>query len=259
MSALPELFDLKGQVALVTGAASGLGIAIAETMAQAGADVALFDIDGDGLVQTAARITELGRRSVPLVVDISDEDAVERAFAAVDAELGPLDILFNNAGMGDPEPGLLDSYATQNWLKVTNVNLHGTFFCARSALARMASRRRGKLINVASMWGLAGPSSIFPLPAYAATKGAVVNLTRELALQYAPLGINVNAICPGFFRTNVGPYDDPEFMAATTGFTPAGRIADAEEIKGTALYLASQASSFVHGAILVIDGGCMAK
>jgi NAD(P)-dependent dehydrogenase (short-subunit alcohol dehydrogenase family) len=235
MSALPELFDLKAQVALVTGAASGLGIAIAEAMAQAGADVALFDIDADGLAQTAARVTALGRRALPLVVDIGDEDAVERAFEA------------------------MDNSATQNWMKVTNVNLHGTFFCARAALARMVPRRRGKLINVASMWGLAGPSSIFPLPAYAATKGAVVNLTRELALQYAPLGINVNAICPGFFRTNVGPYDDPEFMAATTGFTPAGRIADAEEIKGTALYLASQASSFVHGAILVIDGGCMAK
>jgi NAD(P)-dependent dehydrogenase (short-subunit alcohol dehydrogenase family) len=118
---------------------------------------------------------------------------------------------------------------------------------------------RGKIINTASMWGLAGSSSVFPLPAYNATKGALVNLTRELALQYAEKNIQVNAICPGFFRTKLGPYDDKEFVAAITNFTPMKRIAEAEEIKGTALYLASSASDFVTGTTLVIDGGCLAK
>jgi gluconate 5-dehydrogenase len=109
------------------------------------------------------------------------------------------------------------------------------------------------------MWGLAGSSSVFPLPAYNATKGAVVNLTRELGLQYATQNIQINAICPGFFRTGLGPFDDPEFMAAITSFTPMGRVANAAEIKGTALYLASSASNFVTGTALIIDGGCMAK
>lgn len=259
MSALPEMFDLTGQIAVITGAASGLGVALAEAMAEAGADVALLDIDADGLARTGDRITVLGRRALSLVADVSDEEAVKRAFETIDTELGPLDIIFNNAGIGDPEPGPVHTYSTESWHRVTNVNLHGVFFCARAALARMVPRKRGKLINVASMWGLAGPSSIIPAPAYAATKGAVVNLTRELALQYAPHGINVNAICPGFFRTKLGPYEDPDLMAALTAFTPVARVAEAEEIKGTALYLASQASSFVHGAMLVVDGGCMAK
>ena len=109
------------------------------------------------------------------------------------------------------------------------------------------------------MWGLAGASAVFPLPAYNATKGAVVNLTRELALQYAEKNIQVNAICPGFFRTQLGPFEDDDFMTATTNFTPMKRIAEPEEIMGTVLYLASSASDFVTGSNLVIDGGCMAK
>jgi len=122
-------------------------------------------------------------------------------------------------------------------------------------------QKSGKLVNVASMWGMAGASSVFPIPAYNATKGAVVNLTRELALQYATHNIQVNAICPGFFRTRLanGAYDDPDFVAAITAFTPMARVAEAEEMKGTALYLASAASSYTTGLMLVTDGGCMAK
>jgi gluconate 5-dehydrogenase len=125
----------------------------------------------------------------------------------------------------------------------------------------MFPNKRGKIINTASMWGLAGPSSVFPIPAYAATKGAVVNLTRELALQYAPHNIQINAICPGFFRTRIsdGAFDDNGFVETVSAFTPMGRVAEAAEIKGTALYLASDASSFTTGLMLVTDGGCMAK
>jgi len=184
---------------------------------------------------------------------------VAQAFAQADAEFGRLDILFNNAGIGDPEPKQLHEYPSDAWHRVVGINQHGVFYCAREALKRMLPKHRGKIINVASMWGLAGSSSVFPLPAYVATKGAVVNLTRELALQYAAQGINVNAICPGFFRTKLGPFEDPAFLKAITDFTPAGRIAEAEEIKGTAVYLASAASDFVHGLMLVIDGGCLAK
>lgn len=259
MHGMWQKFLLNGQVAAITGAASGLGVSFAEAMAEAGASVVLIDVDANGLAKTAELARGFGVRAVTLLADVSDEHSVAQAFAQADADFGRLDILFNNAGIGDPEPKKLHEYSTDVWHRVVAINLHGAFYCAREALKRMVPKRRGKIINVASMWGLSGPSSIFPLPAYAATKGAVVNLTRELALQYAAQGINVNAICPGFFRTKLGPFDDPAFVRAITDYTPAGRIAEPEEIKGTAVYLASAASDFVHGLMLLIDGGCMAK
>ena len=138
-------------------------------------------------------------------------------------------------------------------------NLDGVFFVARETLKVMVPRRSGKQIITASMWGLTGSSSLFPAPAYVAAKGAVVNLTRELGLEYARHGIQVNAICPGFFRTRLGDFHDEQVLAAMSDFTPMGRIAEAEEIKGPALFLASAASDFMTGQTLVVDGGCMAK
>lgn len=255
----PPLFDLSGKVVLVTGAASGLGSAIAEAMAEAGADVVLADVDEAGLNQTVKRVEAQGRRVLSALCDITDEAAVIALVGDAIVEFGQIDILFNNAGMGDPEPLRLEDCPTENWNKVVQVNLTGQFYCSREVLKYMAQAKSGKIINVASMWGLAGPSSVFPLPAYAATKGAMVNLTRELALQYATSGITVNALCPGFYRTNLGPFDDPAFVQAITDFTPMARIANADEIKGTAIYLASAASDFVTGSMLVADGGCMAK
>jgi len=254
-----HLFSIDGHVAVVTGAANGLGRALAEGMAEAGAHVVLADRDEQGLRQTAALVVACERQALVTVTDVAVETSVQALFAEAESKFGHIDILINNAGIADPEPRLLHEYPTESWQRVLDVNLNGTFFCAREALKRMYPRKRGKVINIASMWGLAGTSSVFPLPAYAASKGAVVNLTRELALQYAPHGINVNAICPGFYRTRLGPFDDPEFIKAITDFTPAGRIAEASEIKGAAIYLASPASNFVHGLMLVADGGCMAK
>ena len=123
----------------------------------------------------------------------------------------------------------------------------------------MVTQQSGKIVNIASMWGLAGSSSVFPAPAYNAAKGAVVNLTRELGLEYAKHGIQVNALCPGFYQTKLGDYDDPGFISAVTAFIPMGRIAEAAEIKGPALFLASAASDYMTGQTLVTDGGCMAK
>ena len=255
----PSPFDLSDRIAVVTGAGGGLGVAFAEAMAEAGADVALLDINQAGLQETARKIEELGRKSLTLRCDIADEAAVAAAFDLVLTTFGRIDILINNAGMGDPEPLPVHQYPTAAWNRMLSVNLTGQFYCARAVLKHMVVAGRGKIINVASMWGLAGPSSVFPLTGYAATKGAMVNLTREMALQYAALGINVNAICPGFFRTNLGPFDDPAFMKAITDFTPMGRVAAASEIKGTAIYLASSASDFVTGSMVVVDGGCLAK
>jgi|TARA_R110002124_G_scaffold287360_1_gene473795 NAD(P)-dependent dehydrogenase (short-subunit alcohol dehydrogenase family) len=253
---ISDIFGVEGKVAFVTGAGGGLGREMAIAMSENGALVVCFDVNADGLAQTAAL---LGEDILCIDGDVANEDAVDAAVAACIARFGRLDILFANAGIGDPEPGLLHDYSTENWNKVVGVNLNGVFNSNRAALRQMVSQGSGKIINTASMWGLAGASSVFPLPAYNATKGAVVNLTRELGLQYATQNIQINAICPGFFRTELGPFDDPEFLAAVVGFTPMGRIAKASEIKGTALYLASSASDFVTGTTLVIDGGCMAK
>jgi NAD(P)-dependent dehydrogenase (short-subunit alcohol dehydrogenase family) len=256
-----KMFDLTGKVAVITGAGNGLGYEFAEAMAEAGADVVCGDIDVKGCERTAERVRQLGRKALVVRCDVTREAEVAALFQAADKEFGQVDVAFANAGIADPVPQPLHDYPTDNWNAVVAVNLTGVFFTDREALKIMARQKRGKLINVASMWGLAGASSVFPIPAYNATKGAVVNLTRELALEYAPMNIQVNAICPGFFRTRLagGAYDDPEFVRAISAFTPMGRVAEASEMKGTALYLASDASSYTTGLMLVTDGGCLAK
>jgi NAD(P)-dependent dehydrogenase (short-subunit alcohol dehydrogenase family) len=255
------MFDLTGQVAVITGAGSGLGFQFAEAMAEAGARVVCADIVAESAEKTAAHVTQMGGEALAVRCDVTREDEVAGLFAAALETFGTVDIAFANAGIGDPQPLLLHEYPTENWEKVVAINMAGVFYTCREALRIMFPKKRGKIINTASMWGLAGPSSVFPIPAYAATKGAVVNLTRELALQYAPHNIQVNAICPGFFRTRIsdGAYDDNGFVETVSAFTPMGRVAEAAEIKGTALYLASAASSFTTGLMLVTDGGCMAK
>ncbi len=256
-----KMFDLTGQVAVITGAGSGLGLQFAEAMAEAGARVVCADIVAESAEKTAAHVTQMGGEALAVRCDVTREDEVAGLFAAALETFGTVDIAFANAGIGDPQPLLLHEYPTENWEKVVAINMAGVFYTCREALRIMFPKKRGKIINTASMWGLAGPSSVFPIPAYAATKGAVVNLTRELALQYAPHNIQVNAICPGFFRTRIsdGAYDDNGFVETVSAFTPMGRVAEAAEIKGTALYLASAASSFTTGLMLVTDGGCMAK
>lgn len=257
--ALPAQFALDGKVALVTGAAGGLGAEFAVAMAEAGADVVCGDIDEAGLAGTAGAVEAAGRRALAVPCDVTDEEQVVRLVATGVAELGRIDVLFNNAGVADAEQWLLHEYPTDEWRRVLSIDLEGVFLCAREALKVMVQQGSGKVVNIASMWGLAGSSSLFPAPAYTAAKGAVVNLTRELGLQYATRGVQVNALCPGFYRTNLGPYDDPEFVAALEGFIPMGRIAAAEEIRGPALFLASPASDYMTGQTLVMDGGCMAK
>ena len=181
-------------------------------MAEAGADVACADIDAESARATAAVVQGLGRRGTAIGCDVTVEAEVEAMVRRTVEVLGRLDILFNNAGIADPQALLLHQYPTADWRAVLDVDLDGVFFCAREALKVMVVQQSGKIINIASMWGLAGSSSLFPALAYNAAKGAVVNLTRELGLEYARQGIQVNALCPGFYQTNLsrGAIDDPQ-------------------------------------------------
>jgi len=256
----PKPFNLDGRVALVTGAANGLGVAFAEAMAEAGAAVACADIDGEGLKKTVKKMEEIGRKALAVICDVSKEEEVKRMMKATVDAFGRLDILFNNAGIAEEMPKPLHEYTTEEWNRILAVDLQGVFFCAREGLKIMVKQKSGKIINIASIYGLAGSSSIMPIPAYAAAKGAVVNLTRELGLEYAPLGINVNAICPGFYRTKLGGgSDDPDFVKAVREFVPMGKMAEPEDLKGTAIYLASSASDYMCGQMIVTDGGILAK
>ncbi|MCZ7664558.1 MAG: SDR family oxidoreductase [Thermoleophilia bacterium] len=258
---LQDIFGLDGKIALVTGAASGLGMVFAEAMAECGADVVVSDIDTEGLKTTTAKVEALGRKTLALRCDVTNEDEVARMVDQTVAAFGRIDILFNNAGVADKEPKRLHELTTEEWRRVLDVDLNGVFYCAREVLKVMVRQRSGKVINIASIWGLAGSSSLMPIPVYNTAKGAVVNLTRELGLEYAPLGINVNAICPGFFVTRIsdGAFDDPEFVRTVSDFAPIGRPAAAAELKGTAIFLASSASDYMCGSLLVNDGGILAK
>ena len=257
----PRPFNLEGKIALVTGAAKGLGRAFAEAMAEAGADVVCADIYAEGLDETVKIIEKTGRKAMGVICDVTKEEDVKNMMKKTEEEFGRLDILFNNAGIAeedDPKP--LHEYTTEEWNRILAVDLQGVFYCAREALKIMVQQKYGKIINIASVWGLVGSSGLFPVPAYNTAKGAVVNMTRELGLEYAAMGINVNAICPGFYRTDLGGgSDDPEFVRSVEEYVPMGKMAEPEDLKGTAIYLASEASDYMCGQVIVTDGGIHAK
>jgi NAD(P)-dependent dehydrogenase (short-subunit alcohol dehydrogenase family) len=251
----PAPFDLTGRVAVVTGAGGGLGREFARALADAGAAVACADLD---LAAATATADDLGS-GLALSVDVTDEDQVAEMVRRTVSELGGLDVLVNNAGIGDPRSVPLHRVRMEHWRRVLAVDLDGVFLCSRAALQVMHAQGSGKIVNIASMFGLAG-ARIAPIPAYSAAKGAVVNLTRELGLQYAGSGIQVNALCPGFVRTGLsgGVYDDPEFLARLRAQVPMGRVAEPAELRGALLMLASAASDYMTGQTLVVDGGCTA-
>lgn len=253
---LPDLFDLTGKTALITGAGQGLGAEMAGALSEAGAHIVLVDRNAEGLDETLAAID--GAKSLSLVADVTNPEAMEDAVARTVARFGRLDIVIPNAGISEAKPGLLHEMPREDWERVTSVNLDGVYNTIRPALGQMVAQGGGKVIMIGSMFGLVAAAGIFPRPAYAAAKGAVVSLTRELALEYAPHNIQVNAIIPGFFRTKTRPRS-AELAQKMIDYTPVGRLAEASEIRGTVLYLASGATDYMTGNMLVIDGGILAR
>ncbi len=250
--------DMSGQVALVTGAARGIGRAIADRLAAEGASVVFSDIDGD-----AARMAA-GTNGMALRLDVSDEAEVEAAISAVLARHGRLDILVNNAGIGTgpDERARIDEVTTEQWDRVLRINLTGLFFVSRAAVRPMIAQKSGRVVNIASVVGLV------PLrlqSAYVAAKAGVANLTRSMALELAPHGIRVNAVAPGATETEAWR----EWIADTSSekqalytrlmsHIPLGRPGRPEEIAHAALFLASPASSYITGHVLAVDGGWLA-
>jgi NAD(P)-dependent dehydrogenase (short-subunit alcohol dehydrogenase family) len=249
-------FTLPGRVAVVTGGGAGIGQAAAHHLAAAGAAVCVVDRDAGKGVAVAQAIGEAGGKAISFAVDVSDEAAVAAAFDAVAETFGGIDVLVNNAGMAIRSPAL--DMPVEDWNKVLAVNMTGMFIAARLAARKMAGKG-GAIVNTASIMGLSG--GLYPNVAYQSTKGGVVNMTRALALEWAPLGIRVNAVAPTYVRTSfIQPLlDDPERMATIVAATPMGRIAEPEEVADAILFLASPAAAMITGAILPVDGGFLAR
>ncbi len=247
-----NLFDLTGRVAVVTGAGKGLGRAMALALAAAGADVVVSSRTMADISKVRDEIRDLGRRADAVPVDCADETSCERLMARAIERLGTVDILVNNAGINVRKP-ILDLCA-EEFDRVLKTNLYGYFYCARAAGRHMVARGSGKIINISSMMGrVALPTQ----GAYASSKGAVEQLTNVLALEWAQAGVQVNAIAPAYCETPLtqAAFNDPERHRFVCERTPMGRWGQPYELAGAVIFLASDASSFVTGHVLKVDGG----
>jgi NAD(P)-dependent dehydrogenase (short-subunit alcohol dehydrogenase family) len=248
---------LDGQVALVTGGAGGIGRAVCSTLAGAGATVVVADLSIDRARQVVTHLAATATAEAR-ELDVTDEAAVEAVFTAVGRSLGAVRVLVNCAGIALRAPAL--EHTLENWNRVVAVNVTGTFLCARAAARGMIAAGGGAIVNIASIMGLSG-GGLYPNISYQASKGAVVNMTRALALEWASSGIRVNAIAPTYVRTDfIRPIvEDRALVARIEAMTPLGRLAEPQEIADAALYLATPASAMVTGHILAVDGGYLAQ
>ncbi|MFO8008818.1 MAG: SDR family oxidoreductase [Candidatus Brocadiia bacterium] len=251
-----ELFDLSGKVALVTGSSRGLGHVFARGLAEAGATVVLNGRHEEALVEARAALTADGLDARLSCFDVTEEEAVERAIADIEERVGPIGILVNNAGVNLRGP--LEDFETERWRRLMAVNLDGVFFVTRAVGRRMVEREEGKIINVCSLMSEGGRPSTAP---YAASKGALKMLTRAMATEWGSHNIQVNGIGPGYFLTEMTRHmaEDPEWDRWVRNSAPAGRWGKPEELVGAVVFLASEASSFVNGQVIYVDGGWLAS
>lgn len=248
-------FSLAGKIALVTGSSQGIGLAIAEGLAEAGAHVVLNGRDAAKLEQARAALSARNFKVSVAAFDVTDEAAVTAGIAAIERDAGPIAILVNNAGMQFRTP--LEDYPLEKWRELMRVNVESAFIVGKAVAKGMIARKAGKIINIGSVQSELGRPTIAP---YTATKGAIKMLTRGMCADWAKHGIQVNAIGPGYFKTplNQALVDNPEFSSWLEKRTPAGRWGTVDELIGAAVFLASPASSFVNGHMLYVDGGITA-
>ena len=250
---ISELLRIKGKVAVVTGASSGLGVTFAEALAEGGANLILAARRIEKLNEVAVQMRKLGVKAMPFQCDVSKQEEVQALVNTTIKNFGKLDIIVNNAGVAAMGPST--EMPVEEWNRVVSVNLTGVFLCARTAAKQMIKQGSGKVINIASIYGAVG--DVFPAAPYYATKGAVINLTRDLAVEWAPFKVNVNAIAPGFFPSEMTEviFRESRYTEYITKQTPLGRIGKPDDLKGAVLFLASPASDFVTGQTIFVDGG----
>ncbi|MCM3244234.1 SDR family oxidoreductase [Cytobacillus oceanisediminis] len=249
-----DLFDLTGKTALITGGGRGLGAQIAEGYAEAGANIVLCSRKVETCQETADRLAKLGVKTLALSCDISKPEDVHKVVDRTVKEFGTIDILVNNSGATWGAPA--EEMPLEAWRKVINVNVTGTFLMSQAAGKIMIEQKSGKIINIASVAGLGGTDPrVMDTIGYNTSKGAVITMTKDLAVKWGRYGINVNAIAPGFFPTKMSAAIIEHGKNPILEATPLRRFGSADDLKGAALFLASNASNYVTGDVLIVDGG----
>jgi gluconate 5-dehydrogenase len=247
-----SLFDLSGRLALVTGSSDGIGFALAGGLGKAGARVVLNGRNGEKLAAARQRLAAQGVEVEAARFDVADRPAVLDAVERIEREIGAIDILVNNAGIQRRAP--FAAFPEETWREIMAINIDGVFHVTQAVGKRMVERKRGRIINICSVTSELGRATIV---AYATTKGALRQMTRGLSAEWAKHNIQINAIAPGYIRTplNQALMDDEKFSAWVSARTPAGRWAEPDELVGAAIFLASEAASYVNGHVLYVDGG----
>jgi gluconate 5-dehydrogenase len=250
-----SIFDLSGRTALVTGSSRGLGRAIVEGLAKAGANVVVNGVDPARVETAVAELRAAGYKAEGVAFDVTDEAAICAAFDKLDADGVSIDILVNNAGIQVRKP--LVEFSTADWRRVIETNLTSAFVVGREAARRMIARGRGKIVNIGSLASEMARPTVGP---YTAAKGGIRNLTRAMAVEWAALGVQANAIGPGYMLTDMNQalVENPDFNTWLMGRIPAKRWGRADELVGAAVFLASPASDYVNGQIIYVDGGMSA-
>lgn len=251
-----RLFDLGGRTALVTGSSMGIGFALARGLAEVGARIVLNARDEARLAESADRLRAEGATVDTLVFDATDATGVRAAIDDYESAIGPIDILVNNAGMQHRTP--LEEFPVDAFDRLMRTNVNSAFYVGQAVARHMIGRKAGRIINIASVQAALARPGIAP---YTASKGAIANLTKGMATDWAKHGLNCNAIAPGYFKTplNQALVEDPEFTAWLEKRTPAGRWGTVDELVGACIFLASDASTFVNGHTLYVDGGITAS